>query len=136
MLEAAFRELVFLLLNDTHRIVGCAADFSARLRRLGHAVGNELAKQKQRQAGLRRVPVHRRDLRSVEAHEAVAAFQRMVEESELVILHERRKPEREPAPYPFPKNSEGLTAAPFIATKHLSAERPKVGAIMSELWAT
>lgn len=133
MLEAAFRELVFLLLNDTHRIVGCAADFSARLRRLGHAVG-KLAKQ--RQAGLRRVPVHRRDLRSVEAHEAVAAFQRMVEESELVILHERRKPEREPAPYPFPKNSEGLTAAPFIATKHLSAERPKVGAIMSELWAT
>lgn len=37
---------------------------------------------------------------------------------------------------PVPETLKRMITAPFIATKDLSAERPKVGAIMSEQWAT
>ena len=49
----------------------------------------------QRQAGLRRVPMRRRDLRLRQPHQAVARFQRVIEEGELVVARERREPQRQ-----------------------------------------
>ena len=71
---------------------GADLDFHARRGRLRDAVGDELAKE--RQAGLRRVPMRRRDLSLRQSHQAVARFERVIQEGELMVARERRKPQR------------------------------------------
>src|SRR5260221_6706486 len=43
---------------------------------------------------LRGVPMRRRNLRPRQSYQAVAAFQRVIEESELMVPRQRRQPQR------------------------------------------
>ena len=82
-----------LLLNGARGVVGRGLDFGAALHRLGDALLHQLPEQ--RQAGLRRIPMRRRDLRLRQPHQAVARFERVIEEGELVVARERREPQRQ-----------------------------------------
>src|SRR4051812_1990870 len=69
--------------------------FRPRRLRLSDPVADQLTEE--RQAGLGLVPVGRGDLGRREANKAVAALQRVVEEAELMVSRQRRKPERQPS---------------------------------------
>lgn len=82
-----------LLLLEQGDIVRGAADRSAFRRGARHVGTHDGAEQ----IALRLVaPVQRLHLRTREADQAIAGAQRMVEEGELVIARQRRKPKREP----------------------------------------
>ena len=74
-------------------VVGRGLDFRAALHRLVDALLHQLPEQ--RQAGLRRVPMRRRDLRRVSPTRLSPRLQRVVEEGELVLARQRREPQRQ-----------------------------------------
>ena len=97
--QANWRDLRFQiavprLLYGAHRVVRRVLDFGAALHGLRRLVAHQLPKQ--RQAGLRFVPVRRRDLIRGQPHQAVAAFQRVIEEGEFMVARQCRQPQRQP----------------------------------------
>lgn len=80
------------LLDGAHRIVWSILDFRTPLDRLCDVVSYQLPEEREPWCQL--IPVRRRDLRRCQADQAVAAFQCVVEERELVVARERGKPQR------------------------------------------
>ena len=60
-------------------LVGCCRGAADRLAPFSASVHRLTNLPEQRQAGLCRVPIRRRDLRLGQSHEAVAALQRVIE---------------------------------------------------------
>ena len=77
-------------------VVDRVADALPRGRGLLQLAADEPAHQAVLRAAGMGVPVHRLDLVAIEADQAVAAFEGVVEEGELVVAGERGEPEREP----------------------------------------
>jgi hypothetical protein len=88
--HARLKRPVPRLLDGARGVVRRGLDFSAALHRLGDAVLHQLPEQ--RQAGLRCVPMRGRDLRLSQSHQAIARFQCVIEEGELMVARERREP--------------------------------------------
>ena len=87
-----FNHLVARFLDRALDVVGGQSDLCAAGKSRFESLSDQLPEQ--RQSGLTRIPMHSRDLYASQPDETVPAFQRMVEERELVVARQGRQPQR------------------------------------------